>query len=217
VCAKYDVTMIADEVISGFGRLGTMFGCEKVGFSAHSISVAKALSSAYLPIAAVMVPEFMYQAMLDESRKIGTFGHGFTYGGHPVSAAVALKTLDIYVRDRVIASVARKAPKFQARLKALGDHPLVGEARGLGLIGGLELVASKASRRSFEPAKGVAPRCVRFAEEEGLIVRAVLGDVITLSPPLVISEEEIDELFDRLGRALDRTLDWAKREQLLAG
>jgi 4-aminobutyrate---pyruvate transaminase len=217
VCAKYDVTMIADEVISGFGRLGTMFGCEKVGYSAHSISVAKALSSAYLPIAAVMVPEFMYQAMLDESRKIGTFGHGFTYGGHPVSAAVALKTLDIYVRDRVIASVARKAPKFQARLKALGDHPLVGEARGLGLIGGLELVASKASRRSFEPAKGVALHCVRFAEGEGLIVRAVLGDVITLSPPLVISEEEIDELFDRLGRALDRTLDWAKREQLLAG
>jgi 4-aminobutyrate--pyruvate transaminase len=217
VCAKYDVTMIADEVISGFGRLGTMFGCEKVGYSAHSISVAKALSSAYLPIAAVMVPEFMYQAMLGESRKIGTFGHGFTYGGHPVSAAVALKTLDIYGRDRVIASVARKAPKFQARLKALGDHPLVGEARGLGLIGGLELVASKASRRSFEPAKGVAPHCVRFAEGEGLIVRAVLGDVITLSPPLVISEEEIDELFDRLGRALDRTLDWAKREQLLAG
>jgi 4-aminobutyrate--pyruvate transaminase len=155
--------------------------------------------------------------MLDESRKIGTFGHGFTYGGHPVSAAVALKTLDIYARERVVATVAGKAPKFQARLKVLGEHPLVGEARGLGLIGGLELVAGKAGRRPFEPAKGVAARCVRFAEEEGLIVRAVIGDVITLSPPLVISEQEIDEMFDRLGRALDRTLDWARREQLLAG
>jgi 4-aminobutyrate--pyruvate transaminase len=215
VCAKYDVLMIADEVITGFGRLGAMFGCEKLGYSAHAMSLAKALSSAYLPIAAALVPEVMYRAMLDESRKIGTFGHGFTYGGHPVSAAVALKTLEIYVRDRVIANAARKAPKFQARLRVFGDHPLVGEARGLGLIGGLELVASKASRRAFEPAKGVAARCVRFAENEGLIVRAVIGDTVTLSPPIVISEEEIDELFDRLGRALDRTLDWAKREQLL--
>jgi 4-aminobutyrate---pyruvate transaminase len=216
VCAKYDVFMIADEVITAFGRLGTMFGCEKLGYSAHAMSVAKALSSAYLPIAAAMIPEVMYQTMVDESRKIGGFHHGFTYGGHPVAAAVAIKTMEIYVRDRVIVAAARKAPKFQVRLRALGDHALVGEARGLGLIGGLELVASKASRRSFEPAKGVAARCVRFAEDEGLIVRAVIGDVITLSPPLVISEGEIDELFDRLGRALDRTLDWAKRELLVA-
>ena len=144
--------MISDEVICGFGRLGTMFGCEKLGFKPQAISVAKALSSAYLPIAAVMIPELMYEALLAESKKIGVFGHGFTYGGHPVSAAVAVKAIEIYARDRIIEKAAKRAPLFQARLKALGDHPLVGEARGLGLIGGVELVADKTSKRAFDRA-----------------------------------------------------------------
>jgi 4-aminobutyrate--pyruvate transaminase len=214
VCAKHDLFVISDEVICGFGRLGTVFGCEKLGFKPQSISVAKALSSAYLPIAAVMIPELMYEALLAESKKIGVFGHGFTYGGHPVSAAVAVKTLEIYARDRIIEKAAKRAPLFQARLKALGDHPLVGEARGLGLIGGLELVADKASKRSFAAPYGVGAGVVRFAEAEGLIVRSVLGDVLTLSPPLVINAGEIEDLFDRLTRALDKTLDWVTREGL---
>src|SRR5207237_658889 len=120
----------------------------------HSISVAKALTSAYVPMAALTVPEVMYQAMLDESRKIGVFGHGFTYSGHPVAAAVALKALDIYARERIVDQVVAKSPQFQARLMALGQHPLVGEARGLGLVGGIELVADKTSKRSFEPRAG---------------------------------------------------------------
>jgi 4-aminobutyrate---pyruvate transaminase len=215
VCAKYDLFLICDEVITGFGRLGTMFGSEAVGFAPHAISVAKALSSAYIPIAAVMLPEVMYQAMLDESRKIGTFGHGFTYSGHPVAAAVALKTLEIYVRERIVEAVAAKIPQFQSRLKALGVHPLVGEARGLGLVGAVELVADKRSKRSFDAKAGVTARCAGFAQEEGLIVRA-LADAITLCPPLVIAPPQIDEMFDRLTRALDRTLDWATREKLLA-
>ena len=214
VCAKHDVFMISDEVICGFGRLGTTWGCEKLGFRPHSISIAKMLSSAYLPIAGVMIPETMYQALLAESKKIGVFGHGFTYGGHPVAAAVALKTLEIYARDRIVEHVAERSPQFQARLKTLGEHALVGEARGLGLIGGLELVADKNSKRSFAPQHGVGARAVQFAEAEGLIVRAVLGDVLTLSPPLVISAQEIDELFDRLTRALDKTLDFVTRERL---
>ena len=214
VCAKYDLYVISDEVICGFGRLGTMFGCEKLGFKPQAISVAKALSSAYLPIAAVMIPEMMYEALLAESKKLGTFGHGLTYGGHPVSAAVAVKTIEIYVRERIIEKAAKRAPLFQARLKKLGEHPLVGEARGLGLIGGLELVADKTSKRSFQPQQGVAAHAVRFAEEEGLIVRAVMGDVLTLSPPLIIGAAEIEELFDRLTRALDKTLDWVTRERL---
>jgi 4-aminobutyrate--pyruvate transaminase len=214
VCAKHDLFVISDEVICGFGRLGTLFGCEKLGFKPQSISVAKALSSAYLPIAAVMIPDLMYEALLAESKKIGVFGHGFTYGGHPVSAAVAVKTLEIYARDRIIEKAAKRAPLFQARLKALGDHPLVGEARGLGLIGGLELVADKASKRSFAAPYGVGAGVVRFAEAEGLIVRSVLGDVLTLSPPLVINAGEIEDLFDRLTRALDKTLDWVTREGL---
>jgi 4-aminobutyrate--pyruvate transaminase len=161
VCAKHDVFMISDEVICGFGRLGTTFGCEKLGFVPHAISIAKALSSAYLPIAGVMIPEtVMYQALIAESKKIGVFGHGFTYGGHPVSAAVALKAIEIYARDRIVEKAAERAPQFQARLKALGQHPLVGEARGLGLIGGLELVADKpASARSPRSTASARARC----------------------------------------------------------
>ncbi len=215
VCAAYDIYVISDEVICGFGRLGRNFGCEALGFRPHALSVAKALSSAYLPIAGVMLPEIMYQALLSESRKLGGFHHGFTYSGHPVAAAVAVKTLEIYARDKIFERAAARIPQFQQHLKRLGEHPLVGEARGLGLMGGLELVADKRSKRAFDPKQGVAARCVRLAEEEGLIVRAVIGDTVTVCPPLIISAAEIDELFGRLARALDRTLDWAKRERLL--
>jgi 4-aminobutyrate--pyruvate transaminase len=216
VCRRHDVYMIDDEVICGFGRLGTAFGCQALGFRPDSISVAKALTSGYVPMSALTVPEPMYQALLDESRKIGLFGHGFTYTGHPVAAAVALKALEIYARERLFDQAAQKAPHFQARLSALGDHPLVGEARGLGLIGAVELVADKASKRSFNAKTGVAPRAVRFAQEEGLMVRSLIGDAISLCPPLIITREEIDELFARLTRALDRTLDWALGEGLIA-
>src|SRR5438067_300786 len=160
VCRKYDLYMIADEVICGFGRLGTMFGCTALSFAPHSISIAKALTSGYVPMAAVTIPEAMYQAMLDESRKIGVFGHGFTYSGHPVAAAVALKTLEIYARERIAEVAARKAPQFQARLSALSAHPLVGEARGLGMIGGIELVADKNSKGGFDAKSGVGARAV---------------------------------------------------------
>jgi 4-aminobutyrate--pyruvate transaminase len=217
VCRAYDVYMISDEVICGFGRLGTMFGCTALGFEPHSITVAKALTSAYVPMAALTVPEAAYQAMLDESRKIGTFGHGFTYSGHPVAAAVALKALDIYARERIAEQAARKAPQFQARLSALGTHPLVGEARGIGLVGGVELVADKKTKRSFEPKSGVGARAVRYAEEEGLIIRSLFGDIVSICPPLIIAPAEIDELFERLERALDRTLAWVKHERLMDG
>jgi 4-aminobutyrate--pyruvate transaminase len=216
VCRKYDVFMIDDEVICGFGRLGSMFGCTTLNYKPNSISIAKALSSAYLPIAGVMIPEEMYQALITESKKIGTFGHGFTYSGHPVSAAVAVKTLEIYQRDKIIEGAAARAPQFQQRLKALGDHPLVGETRGLGLVGAIELAAHKSRKAPFDPQKGVGARVVGNAQAEGLIVRFIAGDVISICPPLIIKPAEIDELFDKLGRALDKTLDWAKQEQLLA-
>ena len=216
VCAKYDVFMIDDEVICGFGRLGAMFGCTTLGFKPNSISVAKALSSAYLPIAGVMIPEEMYQALIVESKKIGTFGHGFTYSGHPVSAAVAVKTLEIYQRDKIVEMAAARSPQFQKRLSALGDHPLVGEVRGMGLVGAIELAADKASKTPFDAKKGLGARVVANAQAEGLIVRFIGGDVISICPPLIIQPAEIDELFDKLSRALDRTLDWAKSEQLLA-
>lgn len=215
VCRKYDVLMIADEVICGFGRLGEMWGSQALGFQPDNVSTAKALSSAYMPISAVMISEEMYQALLIESRKIGTFGHGFTYSGHPVAAAVALKTIEIYRRDNIIGQAKAKGGLFQRRLKALGDHPLVGEARGMGLIGGLEMVADKKTRRAFDPAKGVGVKAMALAQDEGVLIRA-LGDTLALCPPLIISEDEINELFDRVTRALDKTLDWAKREGILA-
>ena len=214
VCEKYAIYMISDEVICGFGRLGSMFGCNALGFRPHAITVGKALTSAYVPMSALTVPETMYQALLDESRKIGTFGHGFTYSGHPVAAAVALKMLEVLERDRLVEQAAQKTAHFQARLRALGQHPLVGEARGCGLVGGVELSADKANRRAFESKAGVGLRAARFAEEEGLILRSLVGDVMAVCPPLIITRAEIDALFDRLARALDRTLDWAKRKRL---
>ena len=216
VLDRYDVVAIADEVICGFGRLGQWFGSPAVGFRPDTISFAKAVTSAYLPLGGVMIPENMYQAMLDESRKIGTFGHGFTYSGHPVAAAVGVKTLEIYERDRIFDGVRARTPHFQARLSGLADHPLVGEARGLGLIGGLEIVADKGTKRQFDVKQAVAAKCVAFAQGEGLIVRALTGDRVAVCPPLIITEAEIDELFDRLTRALDRTAEWIGREGLLA-
>jgi 4-aminobutyrate---pyruvate transaminase len=216
VLDRYDVLAIADEVICGFGRLGEWFGSPVVGFRPDTISFAKAVTSAYLPLGGVMIPESMYQAMLDESRKIGTFGHGFTYSGHPVAAAVGIKALEICARDRIVEGVREKTPRFQARLSALADHPLVGEARGLGLIGGLEIVADKDTKRQFDPKQGVAAKCVAFAQAEGLIMRFLVGDRIAVCPPLIITEAAIDELFDRLTRALDRTAAWIRQEGLLA-
>jgi len=214
ICRKYDLYTISDEVICGFGRLGTTFGCSSLGFAPDSISVAKALTSAYVPLAGLTVPPAMYDALLEESRKIGIFGHGFTYSGHPVAAAVAVKALEIYARERIAEQAARKAPHFQARLKSLESHPLVGEARGIGLVGGVELVADKMAKRSFDAKAGVAPQAVRFAQEEGLIVRFLVNDVVSICPPLIISPAEIDELFDRLTRALNRTLDWTRARKL---
>src|SRR5260370_37625231 len=129
VLEKYDLLMTADEVIAGFGRLGRMFGSGVVGYRPHTISIAKALSSAYLPIAGVLVPPRMHDALVDESRKIGTFGHGFTYSGHPVAAAVALKTLEIYARDRIVDKVAALMPQFSDGLNRLGQHPVMGEGQ----------------------------------------------------------------------------------------
>jgi 4-aminobutyrate---pyruvate transaminase len=175
------------------------------------------LSSAYLPISAVLISPELAEAIEQESGKIGTFGHGYTYTGHPVAAAVALKTLEIYQERDILGHVRDVAPHFLARLAKLREHPLVGEAAGIGLIAGIELVADKKARTNFPAEKLAAATVCKFAEEEGLIARPMLGDRIGLCPPLIISEDEIDELFDRLGRALDKGLDWVWREGLLAG
>jgi 4-aminobutyrate---pyruvate transaminase len=212
VLSRYGIPLVDDEVITGFGRTGNWFGAATYGFEPATMTIAKALSSAYLPISAVLISPEMCEAIEEESGRIGTFGHGFTYSAHPVAAAVALKTIEIYQERDIVGHVRHVAPHFQRRLANLGGHPLVGETQGVGLIAGIEIVADKATKTSFEPSKAAAATIARFAEEEGLITRPLLGDRIALCPPLVIDEAEIDELFDRLERALAKGLDWATKE-----
>jgi 4-aminobutyrate--pyruvate transaminase len=216
VLARHGIPLIADEVITGFGRTGNWFGSTTYGFEPQSMSVAKALSSAYLPISAVLLSPELSDIVEQESGRIGTFGHGFTYTGHPVAAAVALKTIEIYQRRDIVGHVRHVAQLFLKRLKALGDHPLVCDATGVGLIGAFELVVDKKTRQNFDPAKQAGAMFGNFAQDEGVIVRPLLGDRVALCPPLVITEAEIGELFDRLERALAKTLDWATREKLIA-
>ena len=215
VLDRYDVLLISDEVITGFGRTGNWFGCTSVGFRPDTISCAKALTSAYFPLSAIFIPEHVNDILVDQSRKIGTFGHGNTYSGHPVGCAVALKTLEIYHRDKIIDHVRTVSATFTERLERLAEHPMIGDARGIGLIGGIEFVKNKATREQFEVKKAVAAKSCTFAQEEGLIVRPLAGDRVAFCPPLIISEAEIHELFDRYERALARTLNWAKVEGML--
>jgi 4-aminobutyrate---pyruvate transaminase len=213
---KYDIAFIADEVICGFGRTGNWWGSQTYNAEPTTISMAKAITSAYFPLGALTVPENVYQAMLDESKKIGVFAHGFTYSGHPVGSAIACKAIEIYQRIDIVGHVRKVGPTFQARLCKLGEHPLVGEVRGVGLLGGLELVKDKKSKQPFDGRLAVGPKIVGFAQEAGLICRAVGGDTIGICPPLIITADEINDLFDRLTVALDQGLAWAHKEGHLA-
>ena len=213
VLRKYDVRFISDEVICGFGRTGEMFGAQTFGFEPDSISVAKAITSASFPLGAITIEEDLYRAMLAESEKIGVFGHGYTYTGHPVGCAVALKTLEIYERDGIVEQVKKKARLFSDRFTALSGHPLVGEARAIGMIGAVELVADKETKRPFDPALKVGAKVVDFALAHGLLTR-MLGDSVALCPPLVMTESEINEMFDRLALALNDAEAWVEREGL---
>ncbi|MBE7637925.1 aminotransferase class III-fold pyridoxal phosphate-dependent enzyme [Sneathiella sp. P13V-1] len=204
VLKKYDVLMVADEVICGFGRTGNMWGTETYGIKPDILSCAKALSSAYLPIAAVMVSEEIFRGMVKQSETHGAFAHGYTYSGHPVPAAVALRTLELMEERNMIAHVQKVAPVFEKRFKALADHELVGEVRVSGLVGAIELVADKETKRSFAPSCAVGPTGYGYIQEEGVISRAVAGDNLALCPPLIITEEQINEMFDRFERGLER-------------
>ncbi|ALL66728.1 Adenosylmethionine-8-amino-7-oxononanoate aminotransferase [Paraburkholderia caribensis MBA4] len=207
VLKRHDILLVADEVICGFGRTGNMFGSQTFGMQPDMITMAKQLSAGYLPISALMVNERIYRGLVTESEKIGTFGHGFTYSGHPVCAAVALETLKIYEQDGILEHVRAVTPHFQERVAELGRHPLVGEARGAGLLAAVELVADKQSREPFAPTEGVAAYAGTRALSHGLITRA-LGDTVNFCPPLIVSRAQIDEMFDAAKRALDDTLAW---------
>ena len=215
VLSRYDVLFIADEVVCGFGRTGQPFGSQTFNIKPDTITLAKALTSAYQPLSAVVIPEKMYGPIAEAGKKLGTIGHGYTYSGHPVCAAVALKTLEIYQRDRLFEQVTALAPQFQRRLRAFLDHPLVGEARGVGLLGALEFVSNKTTKAGFTPYGSIGTYCFERCHAHGLIPRNV-GDGIALCPPIIITEAQIDEMFDKLSLALDDTLDYVSRQGLLA-
>jgi len=200
---KYDILFVADEVICGFGRTGNMWGCDTYDIKPDMITCAKQLSSAYQPIGAVLVSEKMYSAFVSGSDKHGVFGTGNTYGGHPVASAVALETLNIYRDDKTIEHVQSVSKTFLQRLKEFGSHPLVGEARGVGLIGALEFVKDKSSKEQYPPADKVGVQVMNAARTHGLITRALPGDGVAICPPLIITEVEINEMFDRYKLAVD--------------
>ncbi|WP_018903466.1 aminotransferase [Variovorax paradoxus] len=201
VLARYEVLLIADEVICGFGRTGQMFGSATFGLKPDILTAAKALSSGYVPISAVMVNEKVHAAVAANSGKIGTFGHGFTYSGHPVACAIALETLKVYEDENILAHVQSLVPQFQKGLQSYAGRRYVGEVRGVGLIGAIELYADPARRTPFDPAQKAGARLAELALAQGLIVRA-MGDSIAFCPPLIITAEQVDDMFARFARAM---------------
>jgi len=202
VLKKYDVLFVADEVICGFGRTGNWWGSQTFDLKPDMLSCAKALSAAFQPISALLINDKIYQAMLTEGDKQGNFAHGYTYSGHPVAAAVALETLKIYEETEIVGHVQTVGPRLIAGLRKLADHPIVGHADGVGLIAGLELVADKATRRQFPAEAKIGMVMDQCARKNGIVVR-VIGNRIALSPPLIITAAEVDELLKRLGHTLD--------------
>ncbi len=209
ILRRYEILFIADEVITGFGRLGRMFGSEVYGLRPDILTCAKGLSSGYLPISAVMIGEGIWQACYGQSGKLGVFGHGFTYSGHPVSAAVALEVLKLYEELDILGHVQRNAPILQNGLRRLAEHPLVGDARGIGYIGALELVRDKQNKVPFDPAANIGLFAELRCRSHGVILRA-LGDTIALAPPLISGAGELYAILEALALALDETIQYAK-------
>ena len=211
VLTKYDILLVADEVICGFGRTGNFWGSQTFGMKPDIMTMAKQLSAGVLPIAAIMMNQRVYEALRDNSNKNVAFAHGITYSGHPACTAVALEVLKIYEERKVLEHARALSPHFQKRLHSFADHPLVGECRGIGLVGAIELVKDKRTRQSFDPTLLVGANLVRMAHDHGLIIRPV-GDSLAICPPMIATEAEIDSLFDRLAKALADTAAWLKRE-----
>jgi adenosylmethionine-8-amino-7-oxononanoate aminotransferase len=206
VLDKYDILFWDDEVITGFGRTGTVFGAESQGIETPDLmTLAKQLSSAYFPISAAIVNGDIYDALVEPSAKVGVFGHGYTYSGHPVGCAVALKALEIYERDDIYGNAAKVGAYLQQRLREFEDHEIVGNVRGVGMIGAVEIVADKASKTHFAPA--AAGHLQKACQDNGLIGRALAGTTFAVCPPMIMTRENVDELIEKLGKGLDATAE----------
>ena len=206
VLDRHDVLMIADEVICGFGRLGYWFGSDRYGIRPDLMTIAKGLTSGYVPMSGSLIGEKVWQVIVDHSREVGPFGHGYTYTAHPLGAAAAMANLDIIEGEGLVDNARTVGAQFQRRMRdAIEDHPLVGHVRGEGLIMGIEVVADRASKQAFEPRHKVAARIVQCCLAEGLIVRSLpSGDVVALSPPLIVTPDDVELIVDRFARGLDK-------------
>lgn len=201
--SSHDILLLADEVVSGFGRTGHWFGSQAYGFIPDMMSIAKGLSSGYMPIAAAVISDHIYQTVADEADRIGVFGHGFTYSGHPVTSAVAADVLRIY-RDMDAPDRADTLGKhlFAALRSRVAPHPLVGEVRGAGFLAGIELVADKHTHDAFDPALKVGTLVERRCRAHGIMIRN-MGDVISICPPFIMTTQQVDQLVDAIAAALD--------------
>jgi len=206
---QYDILMIADEVICGFGRTGHGFGCEAYNIEPDMVTIAKGLTSGYIPMSGSLISDKVWDVLVSGTPEVGAFAHGYTYSAHPVAAAAAMANLDIIEREDLAGNAAKVGAYFQNKLRgAVADHPLVGEVRGIGLIAGVELVANKATKEPLDLALKAAPKLAKYSLEEGLVSRALMQiNAVSFSPPLVITESEVDEMIARFSRALDKLTD----------
>ncbi|MFZ1387456.1 MAG: aspartate aminotransferase family protein [Thiolinea sp.] len=213
ICRKYDILLITDEVITGFGRTGEWFGADYFGIKSDLMTMAKGLTAGYIPMGGVMVSDRVFDVVANH----GEFYHGYTYSGHPVACAAALATLAILEGENLPGRVKSDiGPYMQERWLQLGEHPLIGEARMAGLVGGIELTPNKAKRAPFQAEKGtVGLMCRENSFKNGLVMRHV-GDTMIISPPLVISHSEVDELIEKATLTLDQTYQQAKDKGLLS-
>ena len=202
---KNDILLIVDEVICGFGRTGKMFGCDTFKIKPDMMVIAKGLSSGYVPISALLINDEIHGAISDFSSINKVFGHGFTYSGHPVAAAVALETIKIFEDENIIGHVQQISEKFNTKMEQLNDHSIVGNARSKGLIGAIELVKNKNNKTYFDPKIAVGTRIVKNAQRNGLIVRVLQGDIVALCPPLIINSKELDILFKKFNKSIEDT------------
>jgi len=216
ICRKYNILVVADEVITGFGRTGALFASELYGIQPDLMVLSKQLTSSYVPLAAVLFTDEIYQAIADASAQLGAFGHGFTTGGHPVATAVGLANVQLILDRDLVGHVRDVQARFQTHLRGFADHPLVGDIRGVGLLGAVEFVADRGRRKIFDPAGRVGAYFFERGHEHGLIVRYI-KDVIALCPPLIITEDEIDELFERFARTLNDTWAWVEGTRYVNG
>ena len=202
---KNDILLIVDEVICGFGRTGKMFGCDTFKIKPDMMVIAKGLSSGYVPISALLINDEIHGAISDFSSINKVFGHGFTYSGHPVAAAVALETIKIFEDENIIGHVQQISEKFNTKMEQLNDHSIVGNARSIGLIGAIELVKNKKNKTYFDPKIAIGTRIVKNAQRNGLIVRVLQGDIVALCPPLIINGKELDILFKKFNKSIEDT------------